>query len=71
MKNDLLVTCTEFETRMAILEDDRLVELQVEKSDADRLVGDIYKGVIKTVLPVSGSIRGDSNKSPAKASLTN
>jgi ribonuclease G len=36
---------------MAILEDGRLVELQVERADTDRMVGDIYKGKIKTVLP--------------------
>jgi ribonuclease G len=36
---------------LAILEDDQLVELQAEKADAERMVGDIYKGRIKTVLP--------------------
>ncbi len=51
MKKEIVVNSTEYETRVAILEDDRLVELQVERSGSDRMVGDIYKGRIKTVLP--------------------
>ena len=51
MKKEILINSTEYETRVAILEDEKLVELQVEKTDVDRMVGDIYKGVIKTVLP--------------------
>jgi len=51
MKKEILVNSTEYETRVAIIEDDRLVELQVERADAERMAGDIYKGVIKTVLP--------------------
>ncbi len=51
MKKEILVNSTEYETRVAILEDDTLVELQVERSDTERMVGDIYKGAIKTVLP--------------------
>jgi len=46
-----LINSTEYEKRVAILEDDKLVELQVERPDTDRMVGDIYKGIIKTVLP--------------------
>ncbi|MEK7775407.1 MAG: Rne/Rng family ribonuclease [Candidatus Zixiibacteriota bacterium] len=51
MKREILINSTEYETRMAILEDGRLVELQVERPSSDRMVGDIYKGVINTVLP--------------------
>lgn len=51
MKKEILINSTEYETRVAILEDDQLVELQVERSDTERMVGDIYKGKIKTVLP--------------------
>jgi ribonuclease G len=39
------------ETRVAILEDDVLVELMVERPDAARMVGDIYKGKVEAVLP--------------------
>ncbi|RKX29286.1 MAG: ribonuclease E/G [Candidatus Zixiibacteriota bacterium] len=51
MKKEILINSTEYERRVAILEDDLLVELQVERPDSDRMVGDIYKGIIRTVLP--------------------
>ena len=51
MKKEILVNSTEYETRVAILEENRLVELQVERPDSERMVGDIYKGIIRTVLP--------------------
>lgn len=51
MKKEILINSTDYETRVAILEDDRLVELRVERSDQERMVGDIYKGIIKSVLP--------------------
>ncbi|MEW6051495.1 MAG: Rne/Rng family ribonuclease [Candidatus Zixiibacteriota bacterium] len=51
MKKEILINSTEYETRLAILEDDKLVELQVERPDTERMVGDIYKAKIKTVLP--------------------
>ena len=39
------------ETRVAILEDDVLVELMVDRADADRMVGDVYLGKVEAVLP--------------------
>lgn len=51
MKKEILISATELETNVAILEDNRLVELQVERRSHDRMVGDIYKGKINTVLP--------------------
>lgn len=51
MKKEILINYSEYETRIAILEDDRLVELYVERPQSERLVGNIYKGKIKTVLP--------------------
>jgi ribonuclease G len=51
VKKEIIISSTEYETRVAILEDGNLVELQVEKADSDRMVGDIYKGKIRTVLP--------------------
>ncbi len=51
MKKEIVVNTTAYETRVAILEDGLLVELMVERANADRMVGDIYKGKIKTVLP--------------------
>ncbi|MEW5994536.1 MAG: Rne/Rng family ribonuclease [Candidatus Zixiibacteriota bacterium] len=51
MKKEILINSAEFETRVAILEDNRLVELQVERAEGNRMVGDIYKGIIRSVLP--------------------
>ena len=51
MKKEIIINSTEYDTRVAIMEDGKLVELQVERPDADRMVGDIYKCKIKTVLP--------------------
>jgi ribonuclease G len=39
------------ETRMALLEDGELMEASVERTDASQIVGNIYKGKIKNVLP--------------------
>jgi len=39
------------ETRVAILEDDRLVELLVDRPGRRRMVGDIYLGTVEAVLP--------------------
>lgn len=36
---------------MAILEDDVLVEVMVDRADAERIVGDIYLGQVQAVLP--------------------
>ena len=51
VKKEIVLNSSDYEKRMAILEDDKLVELQVERAESDRMVGDIYKGRIKTVLP--------------------
>jgi ribonuclease G len=39
------------ETRVAIIEDDQLVELLVDRPEARRMVGDIYLGKVEAVLP--------------------
>jgi ribonuclease G len=51
VKREILMNTTAKETRVAILEDDVLVELMVERPDAARMVGDIYKGKVEAVLP--------------------
>src|SRR6202007_1660214 len=51
MKRELLINATPRETRVAILEDDQLVELLVDRPDARRMVGDIYLGKVEAVLP--------------------
>ncbi len=39
------------ERRVAILENNKLVELRIERSDQRRIVGNIYKGVVENVVP--------------------
>jgi ribonuclease G len=51
MKREILISATPQETRVAILEDDVLVELMVDHPEAERLVGDIYLGQVQAVLP--------------------
>ncbi len=51
MKREILINGGPRETRVAILEDDRLVELLVDRADHRRMVGDIYLGRVEAVLP--------------------
>ncbi len=51
MKREILISGSPRETRVAILEDDRLVELLVDRPDTRRTVGDIYLGTVDAVLP--------------------
>jgi len=50
VKREILISGTPRETRVAILEDDRLVELLVDRPDQRRTVGDIYLGRVDAVL---------------------
>jgi ribonuclease G len=51
LKREILINGSQRETRVAILEDDRLVELLVDRPDHRRTVGDIYLGKVEAVLP--------------------
>ena len=51
MKREILINGGQRETRVAILEDDRLVELLVDRQEQRRSVGNIYLGRIEAVLP--------------------
>lgn len=51
MKSEMFVTVDHDETRAAIMEDERLVELFVERPLAKRIVSNIYKGKVENVLP--------------------
>jgi ribonuclease G len=50
VKREILISGTSRETRVAIIEDDRLVELLVDRPDQSRTVGDIYYGRVEAVL---------------------
>src|SRR5215470_12002066 len=51
MKREILINANPRETRVAILEDDQLVELLVDRPEARRMVGDFYLGRVEAVLP--------------------
>src|ERR1044071_5484696 len=51
MKREILINATPRETRVAILEDDKLVECLVARREPRRMVGDIYLGRVEAVLP--------------------
>src|SRR6476646_1533247 len=51
MKREILINAAQRETRVAILEDDQLVELMIDRPDNRRMVGDIYLGKVEAVLP--------------------
>jgi len=48
---EIVVNDTPAETRIAILEDHKLVEVMAEAGEGGRIVGDIYKGRVGAVLP--------------------
>jgi ribonuclease G len=51
MKKEIFINATAAETRIAIVEDNKLVEIFVERPEKERMVGDIYKGRVAKVLP--------------------
>src|SRR5215831_15118963 len=51
MRREIIINASPNETRIAILEDKELVEVMVERPEAVRRVGDIYKGRVNAVLP--------------------
>ena len=51
MKREILISAGHRETRVAILEDDRLVEISYDEPDRRRTVGNIYLGRVEAVLP--------------------
>lgn len=48
---ELIATVDSREARIGLVEDGKLVELFIERSTERRIVGNIYKGTVKTVIP--------------------
>ncbi len=44
MHKELIITTTPQETKLAILENDELVEFMIERQRSEAVVGNIYKG---------------------------
>ncbi|MFO7608173.1 MAG: Rne/Rng family ribonuclease [Candidatus Krumholzibacteriia bacterium] len=51
MKKEIVINSSPHEIRIAMLEDGDLVELLVERADAKRIVGNVYKGKVTSVKP--------------------
>ena len=51
MKKEIFINESMGETRIAIHEDSKLVEVYVEQQDNQRMVGNVYKGKVENVLP--------------------
>ena len=51
MQKELIIATTSQETKIAILEDDELVEFYIERHRSQGIVGNIYKGRVTKVLP--------------------
>lgn len=51
MEKKIVADINPLEARIALLEDDKLVEIHVERRGKERLVGNIYKGRVANVLP--------------------
>ncbi len=51
MKKEIFINESMGETRIAIQEDSKLVEVYVEQQDNQRMVGNVYKGKVENVLP--------------------
>jgi ribonuclease G len=52
---EIIVNVHPLEKRVAVLEENKLVELFIEKLDKQNIVGNIYKGTVKDVLPGMGA----------------
>lgn len=55
MTKEILINARSSETRVAVLEDGRLMEIYYESSKREGLLGNIYKGVVRGVLSGLGS----------------
>jgi Rne/Rng family ribonuclease len=51
MNKEMVISSTSHETRVAILEDDQVVEIFIEREHSRGVVGNIYKGRVSKVLP--------------------
>lgn len=51
MQNEIIVDVRYGEKRVALLEDKELVEVYIERQNAESIVGNIYKGIVENMLP--------------------
>ena len=51
MNKEMIISSGDHDTRVAILEDDQVVEVFIERERSRGVVGNIYKGRVSKVLP--------------------
>src|SRR6187397_3595164 len=51
MNKEMIISSGAHDTRVAILEDDQVVEIFVERENQRGVVGNVYKGRVSKVLP--------------------
>ena len=51
IKRDIVISSTNEETRIALCENEHLVEVYIEQTDNERMLGDIYKGRVHKIIP--------------------
>src|SRR4029079_5500728 len=51
MNKEMIISSSSHETRVAILEDDQVVEIFIEREHSRGVVGNVYKGRVSKVLP--------------------
>src|SRR5580704_15017379 len=51
MSKELVISATQHETRVAVMEDGQLCEIYIEREKEFALVGSLYKGRVTRVLP--------------------
>src|SRR6185312_3769629 len=51
MNKEMIISSSDHETRVAILEDDQVVEIFIERERTRGVVGNVYKGRVSKVLP--------------------
>ena len=51
MRREILVSATAHESWVALMEDEQLVEMMLDRADQGRMLGDIYLGKVEAVLP--------------------
>ncbi|MCF7920247.1 MAG: Rne/Rng family ribonuclease [Candidatus Cloacimonetes bacterium] len=56
MTQEILINAHPYEKRIAIVEDGRLVELYSESLENQEVTGNIYKGIVRSVLPGMGAV---------------
>jgi len=55
MKKEILISRESGENRVAILQDENLEEFFIERDDASKQFGNIYKGIVKSIIPGMGA----------------